>query len=379
MWHRTRLTKLKRGSVLWAYEKSPLARYRFKYFLQVNDLYKVEEQKLRVDDHNVVGGKSEIQLSLKVSWKTEKNEFGDVILVVRLHKDGSVLESRIESAIPKLQSIFGPIISKVNSIKYYEVRLFLNQKNYREEIDVTEEVKLAPKGYISLSKYHKWEYKGYPHLLLGGITNSGKSRTLYGLIYKFLGETPKKNLYICDGKNDALYKICKDILELPNVGSGNKEIGHYIKEVEEIMDRRYAGKDKKKYPVLLVIDEFAAVRDSMDKKEFEPLNKAVRRIIMQGRAANVHLIIALQRPETSVLDGAIRDNFSIRIGMGKLPSENFKMVFGVSKDESILDLDGKGVGYISIDGKMEQYESPWVYVPKEYDENYEEDEEESEE
>ncbi len=64
-----------------------------KFFLQANDLYKVEEQKLRVSDSNVVGGKSEIQLSLRVSWKKEKNEFGDVILTIRIHKDGSVLES----------------------------------------------------------------------------------------------------------------------------------------------------------------------------------------------------------------------------------------------------------------------------------------------
>ncbi len=35
-----------------------------------------------------------------------------------------------------------------------------------------------------------------------------------------------------------------------------------------------------------------------------------------------------------------------------------KMVLGVSKDESILERE-KGQGYIiSIDGKMEQYESP---------------------
>ncbi len=52
------------------------------------------------------------------------------------------------------------------------------------------------------------------------------------------------------------------------------------------------------------------------------------------------------------------DNFAIRIGMKNLSVENFKMVFGVSKDESILER--KGQGYISIDGKMEQYESPWV-------------------
>ena len=154
------------------------------------------------------------------------------------------------------------------------------------------------------------------------------------------------------------------MLELPNVGNKNEEIADYIKDVENLMDRRYDGKDKKKYPILLVIDEFAGVRDSMDKKEFEPLNKAVRRIIMLGRAANVHLIMALQRPETSVLDGAIRDNFSIRVGMGNLPPENFKMIFGVNKDESILDVEGKGIGYISINNKMEQYESPWVYVPK---------------
>lgn len=368
MWHRTRLKKLQKGFVLDAYNNSPFIRQKMKYFLQVNDLYKVEEQKLRVSDSNVVGGKSEIQLSLRVSWKKEKNEIGDVILTIRIHKDGSVLESRIDSAIPKLQSIFGKIISQVNSVKYYEVKVFLNKKDIREEIDIMEEVEMNPQGFLQLNRYNKWEYIDYPHLLLGGITGSGKSSVLYGLIYKFLGETPKENVYICDGKNDDLSRVSKYMLELPNVGNTNEEIADYIKDVEEIMDRRYAGKDKKKYPILLVVDEFAGVRDSMDKKEFEPLNKAVRRIIMLGRAANVHLIMALQRPETSVLDGAIRDNFSIRVGMGNLPPENFKMIFGVNKDASILDVEGKGIGYISINGKMEQYESPWVYVPKDEEE-----------
>ncbi len=42
--------------------------------------------------------------------------------------------------------------------------------------------------------------------------------------------------------------------------------------------------------------------------------------------------------------------------MKNLSVENFKMVFGVSKDES--NLNDRAQGYISIDGKMEQYESP---------------------
>ncbi len=49
-----------------------------------------------------------------------------------------------------------------------------------------------------------------------------------------------------------------------------------------------------------------------------------------GRSArSVHLLMALQRVETSVIDGAIRDNFAIRISMKEnLSVENFKMVFG---------------------------------------------------
>ncbi len=60
---------------------------RMKYFLQVNELYRVE-QKLRVNDSNEVGGKSEVQYSGNLFWK--KNEYGDVILIVRNSKDGQI-------------------------------------------------------------------------------------------------------------------------------------------------------------------------------------------------------------------------------------------------------------------------------------------------
>ncbi len=39
-------------------------------------------------------------------------------LIIKLHKDGSILESRIEDSISKLQALFGKIISKVNSEKF---------------------------------------------------------------------------------------------------------------------------------------------------------------------------------------------------------------------------------------------------------------------
>ncbi len=49
--------------------------------------------------------------------------------------------------------------------------------------------------------------------------------------------------------------------------------------------------------------------------------------------------------------------------MKNLSVENFRWYLEVSKDESILEQKGSK-GYISIDdGKMEQYESPWVVLP----------------
>lgn len=370
----TRLRKLEKGFKLKIYKRSPFIRQRMKYFIQANDLYKVEEQKVRVNDSNVVGGKSEIQLSLEVSWKKEKNEYGDLILIIKLHKDGSVLESRIEDSIPKLQALFGKIISQVNAEKYYEVRLFLKQSDYREEIDVMAEIEMDPQGFIQLDKYHKWQYRKYPNLLLAGNVGTGKSRVLYGMVYKLLAETEEENLYICDGKNDELYELCKDYLKLPNVESDSFRIGETVKHIEKIMEQRYENKERNSSGIFLVIDEFAALRIALDKKEFAEINDSLRRIILMGRAANIHIIMALQRPETSVLDGAIRDNYPVRIGLGNLKDENFKMVFGITKSNSIIHKE-IGQGYISINDVLDGYESPWVILPWDKEEDAEESEE----
>ncbi len=71
--------------------------------------------------------------------------------------------------------------------------------------------KLDPQGSIQLDKYHTWQYRKYPNLLLAG-NGTGKSRVLMGY-HKLLAETEEES-YICDGKNDELYELCKDYLNL---------------------------------------------------------------------------------------------------------------------------------------------------------------------
>ncbi len=43
----------------------------------------------------------------------------------------------------------------------------------------------------------------------------------------------------------------------------------------------------------------------MDKKEFDEINDSLKRIILMGRSANVHLVMALQEQKHHMSDGAV--------------------------------------------------------------------------
>ncbi len=55
----------------------------------------------------------------------EKNEFGDIILIVKIHKDGSVLEDEDRKQFQNYNQYLDPVYK--SNCKYYEVRLFLKQ------------------------------------------------------------------------------------------------------------------------------------------------------------------------------------------------------------------------------------------------------------
>lgn len=47
-----------------------------------------------------------------------------------------------------------------------------------------------------------------------------------------------------------------------------------------------------------------------------------------GRSKRVYAGLILQRPDTSFIEGAIRDNLNCRIAMGQMSDTAYKMVFG---------------------------------------------------
>ena len=68
-----------------------------------------------------------------------------------------------------------------------------------------------------------------------------------------------------------------------------------------------------------------------------------------GRASGVHLIIATQRPDASLIPGETRDNLAVRIGCGRLKPSASTMLFGSSIGQRIHSKPKGGI-YIQIHG-----------------------------
>ncbi len=79
--------------------------------------------------------------------------------------------------------------------------------------------------------------------------------------------------------------------------------------------------------------------------------------------------MALQRAETFVIDGAIRNNFAIRIGMKEFISRKFQDGIWVSKDRINSRTTKKGQAIFlhrcGKDGTIYEYlDSPWKTIKK---------------
>ncbi len=60
-------------------------------------MYQVRRTETRVNDSNVVE-ENQVQYGSEISWKKKRMEVWRVILIVRIKKDGSNLEPRVEDS-----------------------------------------------------------------------------------------------------------------------------------------------------------------------------------------------------------------------------------------------------------------------------------------
>lgn len=184
-----------------------------------------------------------------------------------------------------------------------------------------------------------------PHLLIAGATGSGKSVTIHNLIYIILHLEGAKMILI-DTKKVELYQyrnLYNTMIYTDTIGGTLQA----LKKVVDIMDRRFIylrqnGLKKMEYnPIHIIIDEYADLVLSGSKD----ITKLIIKISQLGRAANIHLIVATQRPTADVIDKKISVNLCARLCLHVACATDSRNVIGEAGG-ALLPSFGRGIYWI---------------------------------
>lgn len=183
-----------------------------------------------------------------------------------------------------------------------------------------------------------------PHLLIAGSTGSGKSVLLNTLIYTALYKAPHRCRFILiDPKRVELI----DYKELPHTliyASEPPDIAAALVYAVEVMEERYkrmqAARQKKSTEpdIFVIVDEFA---DLMTTQKRETMPQIIR-LAQLGRAANLHLIIATQRPTRDIINGQIKVNLDSRVALRCPTAQDSRNIINTKGAET---LPRYGFGY----------------------------------
>lgn len=209
------------------------------------------------------------------------------------------------------------------------------------------------------------------HFLVGGTTGSGKSEFLRSLLLSLLYRHSPQSLKIAlvDPKRVTFPEFEQmSWLYAPVVKDSDRAI-ELMQELVAEMESRYQQFEKagcadlssynhrspKVLPrIVCIFDEYA---DFMAEKEIRTgLELSIKRLGAMARAAGIHLIIATQRPEASIVTPIIRSNLPGRVALKTASEADSAIVLG-GKQTAAAYLLGKGDLLYQIGSQLHRLQS----------------------
>ena len=196
-----------------------------------------------------------------------------------------------------------------------------------------------------------------PHMLVAGSSGSGKSVCLNALILSLIYRTSPEDvrLLLVDPKlvELSIFNGLPHML-IPKAITQNDMAMNAFDWLIDEMERRYllfqqnyvknileynnlpevVSKKYQKIPyIVLIVDEFADLVVTMNKKELE---ERIVRLTQKARAAGIHLILATQRPSVDVITGTIKINLPARIAFKVTSFVDSKTILDQAGAEKLL-------------------------------------------
>lgn len=164
------------------------------------------------------------------------------------------------------------------------------------------------------------------HVLVAGCTGSGKSVVINGLVATLLYRLPgssagRAEMILIDPKRVELAQYANLPHTLKHAAGQNPEAWRdALKMACRIMDSRYdemTRQRKREYEggdLYVIVDEWASINSKLNPLRNDCVAPLLR-LVSEGRAAHVHVILATQVPKATVIPTEIRDNFTCRIAL----------------------------------------------------------------
>lgn len=209
-----------------------------------------------------------------------------------------------------------------------------------------------------------------PHMLIAGTTGSGKSVFMHQLIVSLLINHSEKDL--------QLYLVDPKMVEMPlyeplrncHVVADTTGAIDLLNELCADMDCRYSVLSRSR---CRDIDSYnAAARTPMSRKVVfideladliltskKAVEKAIVRLAQKARACGIHLVVATQRPDRTVVTGLIKTNIPVKVCLSVNTAIDSRIILDRSGGEK---LTGKGDMLYLGDGMIEPIRCQGGYI-----------------
>ena len=219
---------------------------------------------------------------------------------------------------------------------------------------------------------------GSHHALIAGVAGSGKSSLLHTIILRTLTQySPDElSIYLVDFKRGVEFKIYADF-ELPAFKviaiESEREFGYNIllalereqkiradlfkkSHVDKIEEYRELG--KKMPRILVIMDEFHELFSNANDEFAKKSATIMERIVRQGRAFGVHLILASQSySNITGVDRAVFDQMAVRIVLKCSKADANLLLDNGSTEIDQISIDDPGRAVYNSEAGNKEYNS----------------------
>ena len=198
-----------------------------------------------------------------------------------------------------------------------------------------------------------------PHLLIAGMTGSGKSMLLRSMIVNLILTGRNILIHLADLKAGAEFGIYEMSSAITTFTQNIEDTLELLKMLDGEMMKRYSmfretgvvnieeySREHKKIPEhVLFIDEFANIAE-----EDKECLKYLKRLLRMARACGIHIILCTQRPDSQTVPGAIKNNVGARIALYCSDPVNSRII--IDSDKAAY-LTGNGHGILHTKNDVE--------------------------